>query len=199
MCSTFKALAAAAVPVWLENALLTECVAWTSRAIDVLDARIESQRDEMLLKAAFGLAVMFTQGMTSQSSAALDRAVELAAHLGDRQWELRARLGLILFLHRRGDLKGALEGTKRVEALIGDVDDPTALAMLKSVKSASLYFDAQYADALKLAREAHAYFRTHSNPSQIGRWGLNHSIYAQCVMAGAHWCEGRFDETEGRA
>lgn len=189
------ALAAAAVPVWLENALLTECVAWTSRAIDVLDARIESQRDEMLLKAAFGLAVMFTQGMTSQSRAALDRAIELAAHLGDRQWELRARLGLILFLHRRGDLKGALEGTKRVEALIADVDDPTALAMLKSVKSASLYFDAQYADALKLAREAHAYFRTHSNPSQIGRWGLNHSIYAQCVMAGTHWCEGRFDET----
>lgn len=189
------ALAAAAVPVWLENALLTECVAWTSRAIDVLDARIESQRDEMLLKAAFGLAVMFTQGMTSQSRAALDRAIELAAHLGDRQWELRARLGLILFLHRRGDLKGALEGTKRVEALIADVDDPTALAMLKSVKSASLYFDAQYTDALKLAREAHAYFRTHSNPSQIGRWGLNHSIYAQCVMAGTHWCEGRFDET----
>lgn len=46
------ALAAAAVPVWLENSLLTECIAWTTRAIDALDPTVESERNEMVLKAA---------------------------------------------------------------------------------------------------------------------------------------------------
>lgn len=189
------ALAAAAVPVWLENSLLTECIGWTTKAIDALEPSVESERSEMILKAALGLAVMFTEGMTSQSRDALSRAIELAGHLRDRQWELRAHLGLVLFMHRRGDFKGALEGTKRIEKLVADVGEPTALAMLKSVKSASLYFNAEYPSALNLAREAHAYFRTHASPSQVGRWGLNHSIYAQCVMTGVHWCEGRFDQT----
>ncbi|WP_050401769.1 ATP-binding protein [Bradyrhizobium embrapense] len=189
------ALAAAAVPVWLENSLLTECIAWTTRAIDALDPAIESERNEMVLKAAHGLAVMFTQGMTGQSRDALNRAIELAARLGDRQWELRARLGLIVFLHRRGDFKGALQGTERIERLVADADEPAALAMTKSAKSASLFFRAEYAPALELAREAHEYFRTHSDVSQIGRWGLNHSVYAQCVTARAYWNLGRFDRT----
>src|SRR6266702_683257 len=189
------ALAAAAVPVWLENSLLTECMAWTTRATDALDPTIESERTEMVLRAALGLAAMFTHGMTSQSRDALNRAIDIAVRLGDRQWELRARLGLVVFLHRRGDFKGALEGTKRIERLVEDADEPAALAMTRSVKSASLFFRAEYATSLELAREAHEYFRTHSDASQMGRWGLNHSFYAQCVMARAYWNLGHFDRT----
>lgn len=189
------ALAAGAAPVWLENSLLTECIAWTTKAIEVLDPNIERERSEMVLKAALGLAAMFTEGMTSRSREALNRSIELAGHLGDRQWELRARLGLVVFLHRRGDVKGALAGTERIEDLVTDAEEPAAQAMMKSVKSASLFFNAEYATGLRLAREAREYFRTHSDISQIGRWGLNHAIYAQCVMARTYWHQGRFDRT----
>jgi predicted ATPase/DNA-binding winged helix-turn-helix (wHTH) protein len=188
-------LTAAAVPMWLENSLLTECIAWTTKAINALRPSVESERTEMVLKAALGLAAMFTEGMTDRSREALNRSIQLANRLGDRQWELRARLGLVVFLHRLGDVKGALTGTERIEALVADADEPAALAMMKSVKSASLFFNAEYAPALKFAREAHEYFRIHSDVSQIGRWGLNHSIYAQCVMARTFWHQGRFDRT----
>ena len=67
--------------------------------------------------------------------------------------------------------------------------------MTKSVKSASLFFHADYPEALRLAREAHEYFRTHRDASQIGRWGLNHSVYAQCVIARTLWNQGHFDRT----
>lgn len=189
------ALAAAAVPVWLEKSLLTECIGWTTKAIDALDWTTESKRSEMILRAAFGIAVMFTEGMTSRSRDALNRSVELAGQLGDRGWELSARLGLVAFLHRRIDLKGFLENTKRMESLVADADEPAAVAMTKSVKSGSLFFHAEYATALKLAREAHEYFRIHGDASQIGQWGLNTSIYAQSVMARAYWNLGRFDRT----
>lgn len=190
------ALAAAAVPVWLENSLLTECIGWTTKAIEALDEpTIESERNEMILKAALGLAAMFTEGMTRQAREALNRSIELAAHLGGRQWELRARLGLAVFLHRRGDLRGALAGTERIESLVADTEERAAMAMMKSVKSASLFFHAEYSAALKLARESHEYFRVRGAASQIGRWGLNHSIYAQCVMARTYWHQGYFDRT----
>ncbi|MET4476710.1 winged helix-turn-helix domain-containing protein [Bradyrhizobium sp. F1.13.3] len=189
------ALAAAAVPVWLENSLLTECIAWTTKAIDALGPAVADERSELILKAAFGLAVMFTEGMTARSREALNRSLELAGQLGDRRWELRARLGLVLFNHRRGDFRSALADTKRIEALVAEADEPVASAMMKSVKSASLFFRAEYPEALKLAREAHEYLRTHTIASQIGRWGMNHSVYAQCVMARGYWSLGRFDRT----
>lgn len=189
------ALAAASVPVWLEKSLLTECIGWTTKAIDALDRTINDKRSEMILWAAFGIAIMFKEGMTSRSRDALNRSVDLAGQLGDRGWELSARLGLVAFLHRHVDLKGFLENTKRIESLVSDTDEPAALAMTKSVKSGSLFFRAEYSTALKLAREAHEYFRIHSETPRIGQWGLNTSIYAKSVMARAYWTLGRFDQT----
>lgn len=188
-------LAAAAVPVWLEKSLLTECIGWTTKAIDALDRTVDDKRSEMILRAAFGIAVMFKEGMTSRSRDALNRSVDLAAQLGDRRWELSARLGLVAFLHRHVDLKGFLENTERIESLVSDTDEPAALAMTKSVKSGSLFFRAEYSTALNLAREAHEYFRIHGDAPRIGQWGLNTSIYAQSVKARAFWSLGRFDQT----
>lgn len=185
-----------AVPAWLENSLLRECIGWTSKAIDAIDsAEEEGGRSEMILKAALGLATMFTEGMTGQAKNALNRSIELAANLNDERWKLRAQLGLIVFFHRRGDLKSALEATKAIENFSAGINDPMAAAMTKSVKSASLFFHADYPEALRLAREAHEYFRTHRDASQIGRWGLNHSVYAQCVIARTLWNQGHFDRT----
>ncbi|WP_440642666.1 ATP-binding protein [Bradyrhizobium sp. PUT101] len=187
------ALAVAAVPVWLENSLLTECIAWTSKAVDRLDPTAECERDEMILKAALGLAMMYTEGMTGRTREALNRAIEIAVGLEDHKWELRVRLALALFLHRRGDLKAARAEIERMDRLVSDIDEPIAVAMVKSVKSEALYFSARYPAAFELAVQAHSYFQTHPDTSTIGRWGVNHSINAQCVMASVDWCEGRLD------
>ena len=199
--SAAVALAVASVPIWLENSLLTECIRWTTKAIDAIGATGtieptgESERREMILKAAFGLAVMFTEGMTGPARAALNRSIELAERLNDRQWELRALLGLVVFQHRRGDMMGALMRIARIETLTAEADEPTTLAMTKSIKSASLYFRADYIPSLRLSREANEYFRNHSSASKIGAWGFNPSIHAQCVVARAHWTLGNFDQT----
>ncbi|MDW4793838.1 hypothetical protein NQ358_24855, partial [Escherichia coli] len=74
-------LTACAVPVWLENGLLTECTGWTTRAIDALEPAEFGGRNEMILKAALGLSVMFTTGMTGLAREALDRSVVLAKAL----------------------------------------------------------------------------------------------------------------------
>ncbi len=187
------ALAVAAVLVWLENSLLVECITWTGKAIERLDPTSDFERDEMILKAARGLALMYTEGMTGRSREALHRAIEIAVKLEDHEWELRLRLAFVLFLHRQGDLKAAQAEIERMNPLVSRIDEPTALAMVKSVKSESLYFSAQYSEARRFAIEAYSYFQTHADMSTIGRWGVNHAINAQCVMASVDWCRGRFD------
>lgn len=188
-------LTACAVPVWLENGLLTECTGWTTRAIDALEPAEFGGRNEMILKAALGLSVMFTTGMTGLAREALDRSVVLAKALNDREWQLRAQMGLVVFFHRRGDLKSALAATEAVEALTATVEEPLAVAMTNSVKSASLFLHGDHAQALTFAHRAHEYFRTHTDASQIGRWGLNHSVYAQCVIARTYCHQGLLDRT----
>jgi predicted ATPase/DNA-binding winged helix-turn-helix (wHTH) protein len=188
-------LLVASVPVWLENSLLSECMRRTSKVIVAIEKENLTERQEMILKAAFGLSAMYTEGMSPEALDALNRSIELATLLKDPQWELRVRIGVVLFLQGRGDMKGASAGVERIETLVAETDEPTIRATMKSVKSASRFFLADYSTALTLAREAHEYFQNHSTASRIGRWGLNHSIYAQCVIARAHWSLGHFDRT----
>jgi predicted ATPase/DNA-binding winged helix-turn-helix (wHTH) protein len=189
------ALAALAVPIWLENSLLTECIGWTGKAIEALEPDSDDERSEMILQAALGLSTMFTEGMTSRSRDALQRSTEVALRLQDWAWELRAQLGLIVFYHRRGDLKKAVALTERTGKLAKANGDAAAMAMTDSVESASLYLHGEHAKAIKLARRARAYFRANGDASQIGRWGMNHSIYAQCVIGRILWHQGLFDQT----
>jgi predicted ATPase/DNA-binding winged helix-turn-helix (wHTH) protein len=189
------ALAALAVPIWLENSLLTECIGWTGKAIEALEPESNDERSEMMLQVALGLSTMFTEGMTSRSRDALQRSTEIALRLQDRAWELRAQLGLIVFYHRRGDLKKAVALTEGIAKLAKATGDTAAIAMTDSVESASLYLHGEHGKAIKLARRACAYFRANGDASQIGRWGMNHSIYAQCVIGRILWHQGLFDQT----
>lgn len=187
------ALAAEAAPFWLDSSLLTECLGWTAKAIDALRRNFPDQRNEMVLTAAFGLAVMHTEGTTNRSRDALERAVELARQLADQKWELRALLGLAVLFIRRGDVKSSLATTAHIEELTRATEDRTLLAMLESVKSACLVQNGDNAAALRLARSARETFRTYSKGEISGRWGFDYPVYAQCLIAAASYRLGMFD------
>ncbi len=74
-------------------------------------------------------------------------------------------------------LKSALAATEAVEALTATVDEPLAVAMTNSVKSASLFLHGDHTQALTFAHRAHEYFRTHTDASANRTLGLNHSVY----------------------
>jgi predicted ATPase/DNA-binding winged helix-turn-helix (wHTH) protein len=186
-------LAADAIPVWLENSLLTECIGWTTKAIEALE--LEGGRREMALQAGLGMAVMFSKGMTNQSKDALDRAIGLARTLGDQMLELQVSLALAIFFYRRGDVKSSLATIAKVEMIAATSDEPVLIAIVNSVKSSALALDGDNSAALKLARAAREGFRTRGRLSTIGGSGFDHSIYAQCVIAAASWRLGFFDES----
>lgn len=123
------ALAAAAAPVFLAMALLTECERWSDQAIRALDAGTRGGSDEMHLQAARGTALMLMQGSSDAARAALERALAVAEGRGDVPGQLMVLGPLHMFHLRRGAFGTTLELAQRGAALAGPADDPAAAAL----------------------------------------------------------------------
>jgi predicted ATPase/DNA-binding winged helix-turn-helix (wHTH) protein len=188
-------LAAVSAPLWLDMSLLTECHGWIGKALDLLYATDHDARREMVLQTAFGLALMFTQGMSSRAHSALTRATELAEGLRDLDYQLRALVGLNIFSLRLEDFQGALVISRRSEAIAKGATDPVAISAAACQLSCSLFFLGQITEALTYAKQAHQHNTKEVRRAHIVRSGIDHSIQAHCVVAQVQWLCGLVDQS----
>jgi predicted ATPase/DNA-binding winged helix-turn-helix (wHTH) protein len=107
--TTGVALAAAAMPLFIEMSLLSECQAWAELAIDALQGIGGNIRHELDLHAALGLARMWTGDTTANVERCFTHALQLAEQTNDIASQLRLidRLHLLHFM--AGNLDGALD------------------------------------------------------------------------------------------
>jgi len=189
-------LAAASTPVWLGLSLLAECLSWTRKALEVLDAPDNGTRWEMVLQCAFGYSLMFTEGLSNTARAALQRASELAESLQDVDYQLRALAGLASCCHRLEDFRGALDLGRRAEAIANRSGDAAVLATAYWILGTSLFFLGEYREASTYAQRtcqltsAPAVRRAH-----LAYLGRDSFVSASCTMAQAHWAQGLFDQS----
>jgi predicted ATPase/DNA-binding winged helix-turn-helix (wHTH) protein len=189
------ALAEGSAPIWLDMSLLTECLGWTGKALDLLDAADRGTRREMVLQTALGLSLMFTQGMNGTARAALARATELAESLENFSYQLRALAGLTTYYHRIEELQSALALSRQAEAIAKDIAEPAALSTTAAMLSASLFFLGDYSEALTHARRAYRRIIPTVTRGHIVRAGLDDSIWAGAVVAQSLWLQGLIDQS----
>jgi len=101
-------LATWAAPLFIGLSLLEECRGWCERALAALDDARRGTRQEMILQEAMAMSSMLTRGHSDQVRAAIERGLVLAEAFHDRTRQLRLLAGLNLFLHRLGEIRGAL-------------------------------------------------------------------------------------------
>jgi predicted ATPase len=101
-------LATWAAPLFIRLSLLKECRRWCERALAALDDGSRGTRQEMILQEALALSSTYTRGHSDQVRAEYDRGLALAEAFQDRARQLRLLFRLNLFLHRLGDIRGAL-------------------------------------------------------------------------------------------
>jgi predicted ATPase len=186
------ALAEGSAPIWLEMSLLSECQAWMEKALDILDSADRGSRRELVLQTAFGLALMFSQGMNERAREALTRASELAESVDDVDFQLRAITGLMHFhLQRFGNPLGALALARRGEAIARRSADGATITEFDSIVSTCYFVMGDYGQALTYAERAHGNAITGVRRAHVARSGLNFSILARCIVAQTHWLQGR--------
>jgi predicted ATPase/DNA-binding winged helix-turn-helix (wHTH) protein len=188
-------LAAASTPVWLGLSLLAECLSWTRKALEVIDAPENGTRWEMVLRCALGYSLMFTEGLSNTVRTALHRARELADGLQDVDYQLRALAGLASYCHRLEDFRGALDLGRRAETIANSSRDPAVLATADWILGTSLFFLGEYREASTYAERtcqrtsAPAVRRAH-----LVKLGRDSFVSAGCTMAQALWMRGLVDQ-----
>jgi predicted ATPase len=133
-------LAAAATPMFLAKSLLAECYRWSERALLALDDAALGGRDEMRLRAALGMSLMFMRGESEAVLAALNRSLSIAEAHGDALTQLSLLGPLRMFHSRIADFKVALLYAKRASAVSRTIGDPTATTLAHSMLGGALYF-----------------------------------------------------------
>ena len=110
---TAGALTAAAVPLWMRLSLLEECRSRARRALDALGGAPLDAGLEMRLNSALGAST----SDASELGAGFTRALEIAQHLGDTEYQLRALRGLFSYHNASGRYRAALPFAQRFHDL----------------------------------------------------------------------------------
>lgn len=132
------ALAAAAVPLWMQLSLVEEC---RSRAEQALAAGAECDPvREMKLQAALGASLIFTRPGVAEIDTAFTRSLELADSLDNSEYRLRSLCGLWVFNIYSGPHRLALEIAERFRALAATRPDPNDRLVGERMVGSSLHF-----------------------------------------------------------
>lgn len=92
-------LAATTSDFWIAVSLVSECCEWAEKALKQIRGGAGT-RLEMVLQGGLGIALIYTQGMSSYAHDVLMRALAIARRLEDSDYRQRAICGLWLFSAR---------------------------------------------------------------------------------------------------
>jgi len=192
------ALAAAAVDLFIQMSLLTECNRWAEQALAVLDDASRGTRREMDLHNALGLSRMFTRGNSEHVGSALTRGLELAEQLDDPVSQLRSLEGLHLFHVRTADFRNALAFAQRCEAVAGRLGDPARLAQARVWLGISSHLEGDSRSA-RSSLESALLHLPRSQDSHSLRFGFDYRNRARVSLARVLWLQGFPDQASNAA
>ena len=118
-------LAAAAVPLWTQLSLLTECRVRVEQAVVGLGCQVPyDPRRDMRLYLALGHAILHTRSDGGpEMNAALTKALELAEIMNDTRYRLGALWGLYAHRLTRGEYRDALGLAEKFRAVAAETAD----------------------------------------------------------------------------
>jgi predicted ATPase/DNA-binding winged helix-turn-helix (wHTH) protein len=133
-------LTGASASSFFHAGLLPECVAWTERAVGVLDTPSKGTRLELELLTCFSQSLMVTRGNIPPAHAAIVRALDIAQRLEAAPMELYLLHGLYKWQIRSGDFRGLEELTGRIAMVAKQVADPLADAIANAAFALTCFY-----------------------------------------------------------
>jgi predicted ATPase/DNA-binding winged helix-turn-helix (wHTH) protein len=191
-------LATAAARVFLAMSLFTECRRWSERALLALDHPRLGGREEMHLKAALGMSLMYTGGQNEAAREAFARGLEIAEQRRDTVNELRLLSPLYLFHFRLGDLKTALRYVRRMSVISEIIGDPARLAIAHSLLGLALHLSGDL-DGADRELEAALRHGPGSRRASTANLGFDGYSIAGVAVARNLWLRGHATQAVERA
>jgi predicted ATPase/DNA-binding winged helix-turn-helix (wHTH) protein len=191
-------LTVAATPVLLATSMLPECHRWSERAILALDDNRRGTSEEMRLQAALGFSLMFTQGGSDATRAALDRSLAIAEERDDVVYQMWQLVSLNIFHSRNGNFTMALQYARRGSATASVMGDAAAIALAHFLLGNSLHFIGDLGGAHAELEAALAH-RPRSQQSGRTYLGYDYDILAAIALANTLCLQGYPHQAAKRA
>jgi predicted ATPase/DNA-binding winged helix-turn-helix (wHTH) protein len=187
-------LAAASAPVWLVMSLRAECHTWMERAVAHLEPANQGTRQELIVRAALAVSLLFTKGMTDDEYAHWIEIIDLAKRLGDTEQLLNGYI--IIWAHqvRHPNMQEALDIAGQCAALAGQIGDPALMAMADWMIGHSKHHLGRQADAQRYLQHALQTDTLKSRRAFYSRYGFPRSIDAHGVLSNSLWLQGFPDQ-----
>ena len=178
-------LVAASAPLFLEEAILSDCLTWVEQAIDNLEMVDRGGRLELRLQTILGLFLIFVRGNTEEARLAILRGLELAQQLYDDQYRARLTDGLYIFHLRRGDLRAGLN------IAYGESDDSPGedLGALDWMRSISASFAGNHGEAIAYCEKLLQRLPVHRQV-YAHHFSIDHRVHVLAAYARSLWVRG---------
>lgn len=162
-------LAATSSDFWVAASLLAESGEWASKALDQIGDALD-RRSEMVLQCSLGFALIYTEGMSSNTRQVLMRALALARKFEDFDYQQRVTCGLWLFSARSMALDDALAFARDYEKVARDRDiqSQTTAAWLVGVPQTYLATHIQAGERLQWAIDNYPAHRRNQDLVRLG-------------------------------
>ncbi|MFC6522822.1 ATP-binding protein [Undibacterium arcticum] len=133
-------LTIAAVSLWLQFSLMSECRRRVNLALESMKCGPNGgRRQEMQLLNALGVA-LYSVGPSPESRTVWTKVLEIAEELGDIDYQLRALWGLWFVCVTGSNHRSGLSLAKQFSILAAKTTDPLALFIGERLIGTSLYF-----------------------------------------------------------
>jgi predicted ATPase len=185
-------LVVAIAPAFLDQSLLSECRAWTERALAVLGSADHGTYRELQLRSYYAISTAFSHGHTPDVRAALTRSLELAETLGDDRSLLRQLECVHAGMINDGDWEGALPIALRCESVASSLGDPVEIAIADCHVCLSHFHVGNLAATQRYCEKVIQNAPARTCASMV-RWGYDSRLFGLVLLAEISWIQGRAD------
>jgi len=185
------ALTIAAIPLWTQLSLLAECCEYAERALQGGADQLElAGQDRMMLCAALGFALLYTQGPRPETEALWREGLRIADASADVQYQLKLLWGLSIYLVYIGEYRAALGYLRRFRNLARQHGDGADRLSAERLLATTLhYFGRQASSRQGLERVLKAGVYS-TQQAHISRFQFDQRVAARGTLANVLWLQG---------
>ena len=188
---TGAALTAAAVPLWINQSLFSECRERSELALAWLDSiSWDDQHLRMQLSAALGWSLMYGVGRVREAGPLLETTLEFADRLGDRDYRLRALWGLCIDQFNNGDFRRALDYAERFASVTQGSEDPADQVLADRLLAVAFHY---------LGNQTKARYHIDHVAARLGTLGDRPRVFPLELKASTYYFRARILWLQGLA
>jgi predicted ATPase len=188
-------LAVSSTPLWLGQALYTECQAWMLKANSLARQMTDvSSRHRLSIQMALGSAGLFSDGLSKKTAATLIRALKLADRLRDTEAQLTCLFLICTWELRETWYGAALATAERRYKIAMDIGDARAVSMCDWMVGHCQHHVGMLEDSRTRLQHVLDTDTEEGRLDQTSETGYDRKVDALGVLGNALWTLGFFEQ-----